>query len=251
MSYVVEHPLTRLSLVGYGVGQVVLALKTYVFLVPMAPSTCAIVLSPQMLLSGLVIFVAIGVKATQGNALLMPEAMCPQGLTKVLSTEIRFLLALLPPSLLLVCFFVGILQLFAVPWLCTKVVPLATAFVWRSTHAGVCLSSSLPFPDQLAHPSQNRKTACAHSDIQWLRKLKAFTTLKSRRMEKGLSSSSSSSRKYTSARECPSKFGVHRPANFRLRSLQLMLGLGIHDNGGTCEWSCSRHGWDEVVDEGG
>ena len=118
MSYVVEHPLTRLSLVGYGVGQVVLALKTYVFLVPMAPSTCAIVLSPQMLLSGLVIFVAIGVKATQGNALLMPVAMCPQGLTKVLSTEIRFLLALLAPSLLLVCF--GILQLFAVPWLCTK-----------------------------------------------------------------------------------------------------------------------------------
>eukprot|EP00435_Cladocopium_sp_Y103_P054551 s628_g17.t1 len=114
MSFVVEHPVTRLSLVGYGVGQVILALKTYAFLVPMAPSTCAIVLSPHMLLSGLVIFVAIGVKATQGNALLKGEAMCPQGLTKVLSTEIRFLLALLAPSLLIVYPMVS-MQLFALP----------------------------------------------------------------------------------------------------------------------------------------
>lgn len=87
MSQVVEHPVTRLSLVAFGFGSVLLVLKTYIVLVPRAPSTSLIVVAPTMLFCGLTVFVAKGVKATKGNALLMGEALCPQGLTQSLGRD--------------------------------------------------------------------------------------------------------------------------------------------------------------------
>lgn len=102
MSQVVEHPVTRLSLVAFGFGSVLLVLKTYIVLVPRAPSTSLIVVAPTMLFCGLTVFVAKGVKATKGNALLMGEALCPQGLTQSLKAEIRYMLYALAPSLLFV-----------------------------------------------------------------------------------------------------------------------------------------------------
>lgn len=102
MSQTVEHPVTRLSLVSFGFGTVLLSLKTYIVLAPQAPSTSFIVVAPTMLLCGLTVFVAKGVKATEGNALLMREALCPRGLTQSLKAEIRYMLYALAPSLLFV-----------------------------------------------------------------------------------------------------------------------------------------------------
>lgn len=102
MSSVAEHPVTRLSLVAFAVGTTLLGLRTYLPLASHAPTTCAIAVGPIVLLAGIAVFVAVGVKATEGNPLLEDGDMCPRGLTEALKTEFKYVLLALAPSLVYV-----------------------------------------------------------------------------------------------------------------------------------------------------
>ena len=102
MSSVAEHPVTRLSLVAFAVGTTLLALMTYLPLASRAPTTCAIAMGPIVLFAGIAVFVAAGVKATEGNALLEDGDMCPRGLTEALKAELKYVLLALAPSLVYV-----------------------------------------------------------------------------------------------------------------------------------------------------
>ena len=102
MSSVAEHPVTRLSLVAFAVGTTLLALMTYLPLASHAPTTCAIAMGPIVLFAGSAVFVAVGVKATEGNALLEKGDMCPRGLTEALKAEFKYVLLALAPSLVYV-----------------------------------------------------------------------------------------------------------------------------------------------------
>lgn len=102
MSSVAEHPVTRLSLVAFAVGTTLLALMTYLPIAPYAPTTCAITMGPIVLFAGIALFVAVGVKATEGNALLEDGDMCPRGLTEALKAEFKYVLLALAPSLVYV-----------------------------------------------------------------------------------------------------------------------------------------------------
>ena len=102
MSRVAEHPVTRLSLVAFAVGTTLLALMTYLPLASHAPTTCAIAMGPIVLFAGIAVFVAVGVKATEGNALLEDGDMCPRGLTEALKAEFKYVLLALAPSLVYV-----------------------------------------------------------------------------------------------------------------------------------------------------
>ena len=102
MSSVAEHPVTRLSLVAFAVGTTLLALKTYLPLASHAPTTCAIAMGPIVLFAGSAVFVAVGVKATEGNPLLEDGDMCPRGLTEALKAEFKYVLLALAPSLVYV-----------------------------------------------------------------------------------------------------------------------------------------------------
>ena len=99
MSHLVEHDVTRWSLLGFGVGSVLLSMRTYACVLVMAPTTSAIIVASEVQLGALTFFVAAGVRATKANPLLASGSMCPQGLTKRLSKQLKYVLLSLSPML--------------------------------------------------------------------------------------------------------------------------------------------------------
>ena len=171
MSSVAEHPVTRLSLVAFAVGTTFLALMTYLPLAPHAPTTCAIAVGPIVLLAGIAVFVAVGVKATEGNPLLEDGDTCPRGLTEALKGEFKYVILALAPSLVYVYVLVFALWMIEGPYFVYRMGPPCICAsddtvsippeVWPAP-ADLCLPSS--FSAEVAHSSKNCDRTCALSE---------------------------------------------------------------------------------------
>lgn len=88
-SRLLEHEVTRWSLLGFGVGSMLLSARTYASVAVSAPTTSAIMVGEAVFFGALTFFVAAGVKATKKNALLASGSMCPKGLTEALSKQLQ------------------------------------------------------------------------------------------------------------------------------------------------------------------
>ena len=89
LAWIIEHPVTRYSLFASGLGDLLVDAWIYRNAIFKEPVTSCMVLTPHVCLAMLKFIVPFGVKATEGNQLLEPGMMCPEGTNMAMQKHLR------------------------------------------------------------------------------------------------------------------------------------------------------------------